>query len=154
MAKRRGSIRFVICLSFVILILTTFSIIGFFVISSWKVSVENIVIKIGNDVNQNILSQIDKFVNKPLYINAQNYNLLENEIVNLKDEKKRDQYFAGIVQANNQEVYSFSLGTETGEYYGARKNKKNETEIMENNVGTKNRTYYYSVTKDLTKGKL
>ena len=87
-------------------------------------------------------------------INEVNHNLIQNGVVNLQDKKEREMYFVGVMKSSNNDVYSFSYGTENGEYYGARRNERNEIEIMENNSKTNGRSRYYSVTNALTSGKL
>ncbi|TGE32188.1 ATP-binding protein [Desulfosporosinus sp. Sb-LF] len=155
MEKKRGSIRDIIGILFIVIIICTFSIIGYVVFSSWKVSVNNIIAEMENDANQDILNKMEKFLSVPLYINEANHNLIENQIVRLYTKKDREIYFAEVLKANNEgEVYSFSFGTEDGDYYGARRNEKNQIEIMENNVGTNGNTRYYSISKDLTVGEL
>jgi len=42
-------------------------------------------------------------------------------------------------------VYSFSYGSEDGEYYGARRNESDEIELMVNNSETGGSSWYYSV---------
>ncbi|HWR39251.1 MAG TPA: HD domain-containing phosphohydrolase, partial [Patescibacteria group bacterium] len=78
----------------------------------------------------------------------------EEEIVNIHNKTNREKYFSSIMKAVREEVYSFSYGMETGEYYGARRNAVNEIEIMENNAATKGKTRYYAMESDLTAGRL
>ncbi|AWI05606.1 HD domain-containing phosphohydrolase [Clostridium drakei] len=154
MKKKKYSIRFAINLSFIILIIIIFSLIAYFGFFSWKSAKENILTKINNDTNKDILNNVENFINNPLYINETNHNLIQSEIVNLKDKKEREKYFSGVIKSSNNQVYSFSYGMEDGEYYGARRNIKNEIEIIENNSETNGKSRYYSVTNDLTSGKL
>jgi hypothetical protein len=66
-----------------------------------------------------------------------NQRLISNGIVNLYNELEREKYMVGVLQAHDGEIlYSFSYGSETGEYYGARRNEHNEIEIMRNNSAT------------------
>lgn len=152
--RKRSSIRDNIGILFIVIVICTFSIIGYVVFSSWKLSVNNIIVKMESDANQDILNQMDKFFSVPLNINEVNHNLIENEIIDLNNKKKREIYFAGVIKANQGEAYSFSFGTEDGDYYGARKNEKNQIELMENNSGTNGNTRYYSITNNLTAGEL
>lgn len=152
MEKRRISLRATIIISFM-LIATTFSIIGYLVFSNWKASADTIITKIENDSNEEILYKIERIFHAPLSRNEANHSFIENEIVDLNNKEKREMFFAGVIKLYDEEVYSFSYGTENGEYYGARRNEKNEIEIMENNADTNGRSRYYATTKDLTAGK-
>jgi len=142
--------RFFIILSFILLIVSTFSVIGYYVFSSWKNSAEDFVIESQNNANNNILNQIERYINTPTTINESNYTLLKDEIIDINNKKKREIYFASMIQPFSDEVYSFSYGTETGEYYGARRNKQNKIEIIENNETTNGKSRYYSTAQDLT----
>lgn len=151
--KKRASIRSIISISFIILMITTFSIICYIIFYNWEESANNIITTIEDNQNNNILNKVEELLRTPIDINKENHNLIKNEIVNINNDKEREIYFSGVLKANNEEVYSFSYGTENGEYYGARRNKKNEIEIMKSNIETNGNSYYYSINKDLTAGK-
>jgi len=148
--RQTNSMRFFIILSFILLIVSTFSIIGYFVFASWKTSAEHFVSKIQNNTNINILNQIERYINTPTFINEGNYTLIKDEIIDMNNKQKREKYFASMIKSFNEEIYSFSYGTETGEYYGARRNKQNNIEIIENNETTNGKSRYYATAQDLT----
>lgn len=154
MDRKNISMRIIIIFSFIVLMITTIIIICYTLFSNWKVSTNKIILKMENDASKDILSNIETFINVPLRINEANHNLIENKIVDIYDKIKREFFFVGVMKANIEEVYSFSYGTENGEYYGARRNVKNEIEIMKNDAETNGNSWYYSITKDLTAGEL
>lgn len=146
--------RFFIILSFILLILSTFSIIGYFVFASWKTSAEDFVTKFQKNANNNILNHVELYINTPTFINEGNYTLLQDEIIDINNKKKREIYFASMIKSFIEEIYSFTYGTETGEYYGARRNPQNKIEIIENNETTNGKSHYYSTAQDLTAAEL
>jgi len=150
MNKQAASMRFFIISSFILLIVSTFTIIGYFVFTSWRTSTEHFATEFQNNTNNNILNQIERYINMPTFINESNHTLIEDEIIDIHNKKKREIYFASVIQSFAEEVYSFSYGTETGEYYGARRNKENKIEIIENNEATNGKSRYYSTAQDLT----
>ncbi|MGE4284260.1 MAG: hybrid sensor histidine kinase/response regulator, partial [Clostridia bacterium] len=154
MNRKSISMRIVIVTLFIVSILITVSVIGYTVFSNWKASADNIITKMENDTNREILNRIKTFINIPIHINEVNHSLIENKIVDIYDKSKHEIFFVGVIKKHNEEVYSFSYGTENGEYYGARRNEKNEIEIMKNNVETNGNSWYYSITKDFTAGEL
>ncbi|MEL7564455.1 MAG: response regulator [Dehalobacterium sp.] len=154
MDKKRLSMRMIILCAFTLLMITTFSVIFFIVFSNWKGSVNNIINNMESDASTDIITRIETFINVPLYINEVNHNLIEKEIIDIYDRKARDVFFAGVMQANKEEVYSFSYGTNQGEYYGARRNPQNEIEIMRSDAETDGKSTYYSITDDLTSGEV
>lgn len=151
--RRSGSLRLLISISFIILMTITIGIITYVVFSNWKISIDNTITKMENDATEDVFNEIETLLTVPLYNNEMNHILLQNKIIDIQNKKQRDAYFAGVVKSSNEEIYSFSFGTERGEYYGARKNEKNEIELYTSDTGTKGHSMYYSVNKDLSEGK-
>jgi len=154
MDRKSVSIRRIIIISFIVLMITTIIVVCSVLFSNWKASTEKIITTMENDASKDILNKIETFISVPLYINEVNHNLIENKVVDINDKFEREIFFAGIMESSYEEVYSFSYGTENGEYYGARRNENNEIEIMKNDVETDGNSWYYSTTKDLTAGDL
>lgn len=150
----RNSLKLPILLSYILLTVVTFSIIAYFIFSTWKTSSERMVVKSQADITNIILSQIESFINTPLNLNRTNHDLLEKKVVDISRKHNREVYFASILQSTGEEVYSFTYGTETGEYYGARRNEKNELELVENDALTNGKSRYYAITPELTAGPL
>ena len=90
MDNKTNSMRFFIILSFILLIVSTFGIIGYFTFSSWKISAENFVIEFQKNTNRNILNQIERYMNTPAFINESNYALIKDEIIDINNKKKRE----------------------------------------------------------------
>lgn len=154
MYKKRNSIRLLIITSFALLIILTFSITGYFALSSWQTSAEQVVAEIQDNTNQIILNEIEAYINEPLHSNEAARDLIEKDIVDISDSSEREIYFASVIKASGDKVYSYSYGSQSGEYYGARRNSRNEIEIIENNAVTGGKSRYYLATPQLTKGAL
>ncbi|ABR47184.1 diguanylate cyclase and metal dependent phosphohydrolase [Alkaliphilus metalliredigens QYMF] len=149
------SIRKIIIISFVILLTTTVGIISYITFSSWRESANDTIIRMADDLNREIVSQIETFMKGPKQMIEVNRRLIEKGIVDIDNEANREMFFVNAINSHDGEgVYSFSYGTESGEYYGARKNKKNVVEIMRNNEETGGHSWYYSVTENTTAGEL
>lgn len=154
MLKWPFSIRFSIIMSFNLLLFATCSIILCFLYYSWQTSAQRLADDLHNSRNDAIWNRLEHYLNGPININEANHALIENGIVDIHNKKSRDIYFASIIKAAGDDLYSFSYGAETGEYYGARRNAAEEIEIMENNDETNGRTRYYAVEADLSPGRL
>lgn len=153
--KKSISIRMMTIISFIILMSVTVSLIGYIIFSNWLSWADENITKMTEDMSTEIYHQIDTFIDVPQKINEANQGLIENGIVNIYDEVMREMFFVGVLKSNSSEaVYSFSYGTEKGEYYGARRNEKNEIEIMRNSSATDGRSWYYSVTDEMKAGEL
>ncbi|WMJ89086.1 HD domain-containing phosphohydrolase [Anaerocolumna sp. MB42-C2] len=154
MEKKRISMKVIIIITFILIMVVTFSIIWFIVFINWKTSKDNIISEMEQQTNTVIINKIESLINLPITINEENSNLLKNNIIGIHNKKEREQFFAGVIKTYSNEVYSFSYGTEKGEYYGARRNQNNEIEIIENDAATQGHSFYYSTKQDLTSDKL
>ena len=104
------------------------------------------------DMNQEISKQMDRLVTEPFKMNEVNQKLISTGIIDISNEEKREKYFASILQSSGSQIYSFTYGMETGEFYGARRNEDGVIEIIKNNKETMGKSVYYSVDEDLTAG--
>jgi diguanylate cyclase (GGDEF)-like protein len=152
---RNSSIKSIVIIVFLIFMLATIGVTSYITYGNWIRSANDNINKIMLSMNKEIISKIDSLVDLPLRINESNYNLLEKEVIDIHNEVQRERFFVGVLTGNAEEpIYSFSYGTETGEYYGARKNENNEIEIMRNNELTGGNSWYYTVTGEMKAGQL
>lgn len=152
MIKRGGSLRLLISISFIALMTIMIVIITSIILSSWKTSMDNTITKMEYDVNQNAFNEIETLLTIPLSNNEINHYLIQNKIVDIQNKRQRDAYFVGVIKSSNEEIYSFSFGTESGEYYGARKNQENKIELYRSGAETNGHSLYYTTNNDLTEG--
>lgn len=154
MKLKKSSIRIDIVSYFSVLMVFTMIVVGVVVFSSWKSSSEEMIEMHEKDAHEDIFTKMEAYLNIPLHINQMSHYSIENEIVDIDNEREREIYFAGILKSTNPNVYSFSYGTESGEYYGARRNAKNEIEIMRSDKETLGNSTYYAAKEDLTAGEV
>lgn len=153
MKYEKNSLRNMIISTFIVISVCIIIVIGYISFNESNEIVENNIKNMEDDSAKEILNKIDEFVNRSLYINKSNYNLIKNGIVNIYDKKQREIYFSGVLEGSSNNIYSFSYGTENGEYYGARRNSEGQIEIMRSNTETNGESWYYSLNNDLTAGK-
>lgn len=154
MRNKVNSLKNMIISTFIIISVFITIFIGYISFSESNKVVESSVKKIEDDSAREILNKVDQFVNTPLGINESNYNLINNDIVNIYHNREREIYFSGVLKASLDNIYSFSYGTEKGEYYGARRNAEGKIEIMRSDAQTNGDSCYYSLNNDLTAGEL
>ncbi|MBC9784110.1 response regulator [Heliobacterium chlorum] len=147
-----SSLRLLISASFIVLMIATIGVITFVVFSNWNSSMVSHITKMEAEANRAIYDKMETAVSLPLYINEMNDDLIRDGIVDLTNKQKRNAFFARVIQSNPEEIYSFSYGTEKGEYFGARRNKDNEIEIYRSDAETKGISRYYRLTEDFTEG--
>ncbi|MBP9975186.1 MAG: diguanylate cyclase [Synergistaceae bacterium] len=135
--------------------LVTFAIVYYVLFSNWISTADGILSTIAKDMNQTIYGEFEGFVKLPQYLNEVTENQIRNGVLDFDDETIRDKFFVGLLSAHGSTpIYSISIGTEKGEYYGARRNKDNNVEIMKNNTDTGGKSRYYKVREDMTAGEL
>lgn len=152
--KTTLSLRRSILLMFIISLFISVACYGALIFTNWVSLAKNTTAHMAADINEEIYNRIDTFIQVPYHMNEVNHKVIENGMLDLSDEKQRDRYFVGVLEAQSNSIYSFSYGTANGEYYGARRNENGVVEIMRNNAVTGGNSWYYSVNEDLTAGDL
>ena len=151
----RSSIKRNIMTIYITTTLVTFAIVYYVLFSNWISTADGILSTIAKDMNQTIYGEFEGFVKLPQYLNEVTENQIRNGVLDFDDETIRDKFFVGLLSAHGSTpIYSISIGTEKGEYYGARRNKDNNVEIMKNNTDTGGKSRYYKVREDMTAGEL
>lgn len=149
------SIKTVILIAFIVILVVTIGTIGYITYSNWMDSIDKTIKQSADILNKQIISEIDALVLNAKSLNTVNKEFIESGIVDINNGANQELLFVKALSSfNYEEIYSFSYGTELGEYYGARRNQDNVIEIMRNNEQTGGNTYYYSINEDLTAGAL
>ncbi|SHF12011.1 HD domain-containing phosphohydrolase [Alkalibacter saccharofermentans] len=146
MKAKSISIKTVIILVFLIalLILTGGSL--YIVFDNWMKSAEDTTATLADELHREIITEVNEYMHVPRHIVEVNRGLIERKIVEIDNSAERDVFFINSMKTHiDEEVYSFSFGTNAGEYYGARKNQLNEIEVMINNSETNGESWYYSI---------
>jgi diguanylate cyclase (GGDEF)-like protein/PAS domain S-box-containing protein/putative nucleotidyltransferase with HDIG domain len=151
-SRKDVSIKNAIRIVFILAMLLSIGGIGYLIFNGWLSSAEKTTGSIVETIGEGIYNRVVSFMREPTHINDANRKIIENGILDLYDEESRDKFFVGVLSSQREEIYSFSYGTENGEYYGARRNEKGVIEIMRNNASTGGNSWYYSVNEDLTAG--
>ena len=154
MGRNKSSlkIRNTMILLFLLAMLVSIFGIGHMVFSSWFVAAGNTTERIAATLNERIHDEIYSFLHEPEHINEMYYTMIQNKVVDLTNEHARNRFFVGVLNAHDDDIYSFSFGTVNGEYYGARRNASGVIEIMKNDAETGGESWYYSLNEDWTAG--
>ena len=91
--NRTISLRWIFIIAFSILIIITAGGIGAIVFTGWFSSADKTVAVIAKDNNAEILSKVNTFLLVPTHINEVNSKLLENGIIDFKNEAEREIFF-------------------------------------------------------------
>lgn len=152
--KRKISIQKLIISVFVVSLLVTVVFIGTLIFTRWSSSAEKLALSTSEDISGNIYNEVSALIHTAEHLNEMNHSIIENGILNLSNDPQREQFFVEALKAHPLEVYSFSFGTSSGEYYGARRNEQGLIQIMKNNADTGGNSWYYETNENSTAGKL
>lgn len=103
--------------------ISSFIIIGYIIFTNWKNSSEEMLEKIQNSVNRDILGKIDEFVSIPLQTNITHNRIITDNIVDFNNNEEVYNYLNNVMISSKLEIYGFLYGTENGDYYGSRRDK-------------------------------
>jgi diguanylate cyclase (GGDEF)-like protein/PAS domain S-box-containing protein/putative nucleotidyltransferase with HDIG domain len=152
---RKISIKNITLLMFILLMTATLGTVGFIVFSKWMESAEAIANDMAEELSRDITRDIEDYIGNPESINLAHEAMIRKGIVDIYDPLNRERFFLSVLGSySGESIYSFSFGTEKGEYYGARRNPEGGTEIMRNDAGTEGNSWYYSVTDSMTAGEI
>lgn len=139
---------------FIVLLLIAITLISSIAFYYWKISIDDMVLKVQEEANANILTKLDNFIDVPLSMNQKSQYFITAGLVDIKNITMREKFFAAVMKSAAANVYSFSYGTAQGEYYGVRRSAEGKLEFMKSDSATKGRSEYYTVNEDLTAGPL
>lgn len=143
---RHSSIKTKIFILFILILLGTIIATTYIPYANWQSLNNQVISKNADNLNEKITNKIHVLMQEAKHLNKMNKGLLEKDIIDLNNEAMRDQFFINALSSlESENIYSFSYGTESGDYYGARKNENNVIEIMKNNKETSGHSWYYSV---------
>jgi len=108
---------------------------------------------LAEEINTRIFSRIEVYMNIPAHLATMYRDQIEKGVIDMGNEAQRESFFVSVLMTHTEGLYSFSFGSEDGEYYGARRNADNEIEIMRNDRSTGGTSWYYSLSENYTGGK-
>jgi len=152
--NKDSSIKKILFNVFIIAIFISIFSITIIIFSNWINSSKENTEKIAVEINDNIYYQVKNFLELPSNLNEANSKLIKNKIINFSDNEQWVKFFAGVILAQPDQIYSFSYGTSQGEYYGARRNQEGSVEVMVNDEDTAGDTEYYAINENSTKEEL
>ncbi len=142
------SIKTITLLMFVVSLCVTVGAIGFITYTNWSSSNNQVINRLAVNLNKEIVHRVKDYLLVPESIIQLNLGLIENEGVEFDDPIARNRFFLNTLNNQEETIYSFSYGSNEGEYYGARRNEIGEVELMYNNNETGGNSWYYTLGVD------
>jgi diguanylate cyclase len=141
--KKTVSIRSSVIIYFTVAMLISVIIIGHIIFSNWISSTIEITQKTARDINYEIIYQINNYLDSSEKINEDNYKLIENNIIDMTENEKRNEFLSNIILNYSEYIDSFAYATESGELYGVQR-IQDGFEFYKCDASTEGRLLYYS----------
>lgn len=150
--RKPFSIKSRLIILFTAILLVFLAGIGTLTYLRWASSARITMQNISDTLSNSLQDQIHSFFQTPLEVNQVSHTFFEKKTVDLSDPQIRDSYFASLLSSIKGPIYSLSIGTEEGYYYGARKNVEAVVELMHNDIQTGGKSWYYALNDDFSAG--
>ncbi len=139
------SIKAAIIILFIVSLVVTVGAIGYSTYATWSNSNEQVITRLADNLNYEIVHRVREYLHIPEHVIQLNLGLIENEGIEFEDPLARNRLFLNTLNTQEELIYSFSYGSQEGDYYGARRNELDEVELMHNNRETGGHSWYYTV---------
>jgi diguanylate cyclase (GGDEF)-like protein/PAS domain S-box-containing protein len=140
-----------IIILFVLVLYGTVGALGSFVFYGWFQEMRHAISQTASWQADEVSRRLDGYLDIPGHLVEVHHDLIETGVVNIADPATRERFFASALRTHQgSSVLSFSVGFETGEYYGARWNPRGEVEAYRNDASTGGASWYYAVNPDGT----
>lgn len=134
----------VLTLPFAALLAGTVTLIAFFSVTSSSETSSALIRRLSSELTREATNELDRIMEYPLLLNSVNANALDSGLLNPGQPSTRDPYFARQLLSFPQVSYAF-YGLEDGSFYGARRDEKDQVEVIHNDRSTGGNSRYYSI---------
>ena len=129
----------------------TVGALGSFVFFGWFQEVKRTISQTARWQAEEVSKRLDDYLDIPGQLVDVHHDLIETGAIDISDPVARERFLASALRSHEaSSVLSFSMGFETGEYYGARWNPDGKLEAYRNDSTTGGASWYYAVNADGT----
>ena len=140
---RAISLRLALTLPFVVLILVSSGLIGWFSLNNGRRAVFDVAEQLREEVLRRVEENLTSFLAIPHELNAANAQALASGVLDMNDAANRQRYFYGVVSTHPMIAYSF-FGAPDGEFHGARWSPAGDVELIHAGRNTGGASTYYA----------
>lgn len=144
-------LRTILILPITIVIILAVSIIAYISIQGSLKATKYVTDSLLEEHFVTIKQDINNLLKIPILVNEINYSAIKNGYLKIHDKKNREIYFYTQLKQFEEISYTF-IGTPDGQFYGTRKNAKQEIEHVIRNNTTGGASFYFTVREDGTAG--
>jgi hypothetical protein len=132
-------------ISYLILSLATLIIVSSVLLFAWMVSNNRLLDTLQHEAQTYLLDDVEDVLASPIHIISFGQDLVKTGSVDMSVPESRNPYFVSVLKNAPSHIYSYSLGTTDGYYYGARRSMNDSFEIMLADPSTDFHSVYYSI---------
>lgn len=141
--RQHMSIRIAFTLPFFLQTIIMTILISYILFQASLTVTNQVLYLMNNKTLEQVNLKLEQELLKPISINAINFNAFENKTLSLDDASARERYFVSILKGYENVAMTY-IGTDQGSFYGARRTKDGQIQIVRNNVSTGGSSVYFS----------
>lgn len=141
--RQHMSIRIAFTLPFFLQTIIMTILISYILFQASLTVTNQVLYLMNNKTLEQVNLKLEQELLKPISINAINFNAFENKTLSLDDASARERYFVSILKGYENVAMTY-IGTDQGIFYGARRTKDGQIQIVRNNVSTGGSSVYFS----------
>lgn len=145
MKHKRQSIIKTLNISYLILSLTTLIIVSSVLLFAWMISNNHLLDTLQQEAQTYLLDDVEDVLASPIHIISFGQDMVKTGNVDVSVPENRNPYFVSVLKNAPSHIYSYSLGTTAGYYYGARRSMNDSFEIMLADPSTDFHSVYYAI---------
>ncbi len=152
MKQKTQSVIKTLNISYLILSISTLIIVSSVLIFAWTTSNNQLIDTLQHEAQSNLLEEVEEVLTSPVHIIKFGQTLLNTEAIDITESAQRDPYFVSALDIAPDHIYSYSMGTPDGYYYGARRSENGSIEIMLADESTDFHSIYYGIDSTYNRG--
>ncbi|SFM13967.1 cache domain-containing protein [Pelosinus propionicus] len=142
----RFSLRLVFSLPFMLQFLTVTCLIGFLLFQGGQEAVGSVLGEMRQQILGHVHEQLKRHMEDPLHLNELNVKAWYAGLLVFSDTVGRERQFVNHLKVFPDAAMTY-IGLADGEFYGARRKKASEFQVVRNNLETGGASWYYSVSE-------
>ncbi len=140
----RFSLQRLFLVSFMLQFLLAAGVIAFLLVRGGQQAVDEVLSEMRKEVLERVYDHLSFHLNEPVQLNRLHAAAWNNGALNLADTVSREQYFYNHLRVYPNAAMTF-IGLPDGSFYGSRRTRAGDIQVVRNNAATGGDSWYYAV---------
>ena len=140
----RVSLQRIFLASFMLQFLLAAGLIAFLLVRGGQQAVDEVLAEMRQEVLERVYDHLSFHLNEPVQLNRLHAAAWNTGALNINDAVGREQYFYNHLRAYPNAAMTF-IGLPDGSFYGARRTRAGDIQVVRNNVSTGGDSWHYAV---------